>query len=787
MPTIYDPLFSQQWYLHNPNGVNVVNVWDDYTGKGVLVGVIDDGFDYLHPDLNDNYRQDLDYDYNGDEYIDYNGNLIPDSNPFGNSQNSHGTNVAGIIAAQRGGGDSIGVAYGAEITGYRAIATSLPEVITATTNSINHAVNKDVDVINNSWGFSPQGPVYNGFYDDFNNSAFSNAKDAIENAVKNGRNNLGTAIVFAAGNHYAVGENTNYHNYQNSRHVITVGALNADGNVSSYSTPGASILVSGFGSEGNVVTTDRQGSAGENKSSGADGNYHYGFNGTSAAAPMVSGIIALMLEANPDLGYRDIQEILAYSARQTSLNTTYDLNGANNWNGGGLYVSHDTGFGLVDAYAAVRLAETWQSESTNHNEKSESKSQTVRQWIPDGYSQLSSTINMPSGIDIDFVEVDLNIPHDWRGDLEVFLTSPDGTTSQLIDNPMNGADDQNNIQFKTSSTHHWGETSGGNWTLTVKDLVSRNTWNTGWLNDWTLSLYGDTDTNDDTYIYTNEFSDVYSNSRQTLSDGNGGTDTINASAITSNTTLNLNSSQNSTLVGKSLGISSGTVIENAFTGDGQDKITGNSASNKLNGGRGNDTIDGGAGGIDTLIGGVGDDLYIVSSAATYYPTIEELDDEGTDTVQSYYNYTLGDHLENLNLTGTLNTTGTGNELNNTITGNSGNNSLTGGLGDDTLTGYDGGTEYDTLTGGLGDDTFVLGETLDLFYEGDGYGRVTDFNQFYDKIQLNGSSDDYSLQVASFSGFGSSAQDTAIRYGSDYIGVIQDVSNLSLTASYFDYV
>ncbi len=691
-----DPLFNNpnpynphQWYLNNQHGgddLNVVDVWNDYTGEGVLVGVIDDGFDYNHPDLNDNYNRNIDYDYNDNDYY-----------PYGTNTNSHGTNVAGIIAAEKNGIGGVGVAYDAEITGYRAISVSLysSEMITATTNSINHAVNKGVDVINNSWGFSPASPqtepIYNGFYDNFYNSAFSNAKNAIENAVENGRNGLGTAIVFAAGNHRTVGENTNYHNYQNSRHVITVGALNADGNVSSYSTPGASILVSGFGSEGDIVTTDRQGSAGS-----TSGDYNNGFNGTSAAAPMVSGIIALMLEANPYLGYRDIQEILAYSARQTGSNANnhFKFNEANNWNGGGLHVSHDAGFGLVDAHAAVRLAETWQSQSTSHNEKSESKFQTVGQWIPDGYSQITSTINMPSGIDIDFVEVDLNIDHYWRGDLEVTLTSPNGTgtTSKLIDKPGLAGDNRDNIKFKVSSTHHWGETSGGDWTLTVKDLYSRNTWNTGGLNDWTLTLYGDTDTNNDTYIYTNEFSNVYNadNSRQTLSDNNGGTDTINASAITSNTTLNLNSGAYSTLDYKSLRIHSTTVIENAFTGDGDDTITGNSASNELNAGRGNDI----------------------------------------------------------------------------------------------LTGYADGSEYDTLTGGSGEDTFVLGNALDVFYKGWGYGTITDFNRFDDEIQLKGSSNLYSLISGNW--LGSSAQDTVIRYNGDWIGMVQDTSNLSLTASYFDY-
>ena len=95
------------------------------------------------------------------------------------------------------------------------------------------------------------------------------------------------------------------------------------------------------------------------------------FNGTSAAAPVVSGVVALMLQANPFLGWRDVQTILAYSARHVGSQigdpappvsnelNTWNYNDAVDWNGGGLHFSRDYGFGLVDAFAAVRLAETW--------------------------------------------------------------------------------------------------------------------------------------------------------------------------------------------------------------------------------------------------------------------------------------------------------------------------------------------------------------------------------------------------------------------------------------------
>ena len=105
-------------------------------------------------------------------------------------------------------------------------------------------------------------------------------------------------------------------------------------------------------------------------------------------------------------------------------------------------------------------------------------------------------------------------------------------------------------------------------------------------------------------------------------------------------------------------------------------ITGNSGNNVLMGLEGNDTLNGGEG-PDTMTGGTGDDIYVVDNTGDI---VTENADEGTDTVQSAIDYTLGDNLENLTLTGTASINGTGNELNNVITGNSGANILTAALG-----------------------------------------------------------------------------------------------------------
>jgi Ca2+-binding RTX toxin-like protein len=687
--------------------LNVVDVWDDYTGRGVVVGVFEGGgVEYNHPDLAPNYNTSIDYDG-----VTNSGNPYPLAGESG-----HPTSVAGVIGATAGNGiGGVGVAYGSTLASFRFNYGNTDSQIRALQRLRN------VDVANNSWGYTER------FADNFLDPSFAPVAQAIQDAAKFGRNGLGTAIVWSAGNSREEGDNTNDHNIQNSRYVITVAALEDDGTASFYSTPGASILVSAFGSgvPGSIVTTDRQGNEGA-----ASGDYTGEFNGTSAAAPEVSGVVALMLEANRNLGYRDIQEILAYSARQNDPNNyggypyIWQYNGANNWNGGGLHVSHNYGFGLVDAHAAVRLAETWQKQSRFDNEQHLSfSSGNLGLAIPDNNKTgISSTFTVGGGLDIDFVEVELNVTHPYRGDLVVSLISPSGIESLLVYQPGNKEDEGDNIVFKLSSTQHWGESSAGNWTLRIKDLGPTDI---GTFNSWKLNLYGDADTINDTYFYTNEYG-IYG--ATTLNDSSG-TDTINAAAITANSYLNLNPGSTSILEGTNLTISTGTTIENAFTGDGNDTIIGNSSANVLSSGRGNDILDGGAGN-DTLKGGRGNDTYIVDS---FGDVVIENANEGTDTLWSFVTYTLGANAENLTLTGTAAINGTGNGLNNVITGNSGNNNLNGGAGNDTLYG---GAGNDTLNGAAGNNTLYGGTGNDRYiFNSDTYISITEYvNEGVDTVE-----------------------------------------------------
>ena len=163
--------------------------------------------------------------------------------------------------------------------------------------------------------------------------------------------------------------------------------------------------------------------------------------------------------------------------------------------------------------------------------------------------------------------------------------------------------------------------------------------------------------------------------------------------------------ENLTLTGYAAINGTGNALNNA--------LTGNSGNNVLMGGAGNDTLNGG-GSTDTMVGGLGNDTYVVD---IIYDVITEAENEGTDTVRSAVNWTLGANLENLMLTGSSAINATGNALNNVLTGNSGANMLTGGAGNDT---YRGGLGADTLS-----DTSTTSNDIYAWGRGQGADIVTD--------------------------------------------------------------
>jgi len=669
-----DDLFTYQWGL---SWLNVTGVWDDYTGQGVKIAIHDDGVDQTHPDISTNYDATIDDDPGVAE---------------------HGTFVAAAAGGERDGTGIVGVAYDATLAVYE-----LPNIFDWSFTGL-----ENFDVVNNSWTQN-----VDALDEGSSGTLISNSLNTL---VDTGRGNLGTINVFIAGNNRDEGDSPNYSDGPNSRYAITTASINLDGTYSDFSSPGSSILVSAPG--GQIVSADTVGSAGFSDSTYVFGADYFTGSGTSAAGPLVSGVIALMLEANSGLGWRDIQEILAYSAWNSDpLHGGWDTNGAANWNGGGLQVSHDYGFGLVDAQTAVRLAESWQTVRKSSNEITTSGSSAPASAIPDNGS-VSDTINLATDIEIDHVEVTVSIDHTLRGDLVIELTSPDGTTSVLMNRPEkdpNDPDDRgalgDDVSWRFYTTHHWGEHSQGDWKLTVRDLA---TGDTGTLTDWSIDIYGDTPSNDDTYIYTIDYGSFTTGvdaDRRLLSDASGN-DILNASPIFTDSQVDLRPGETSLLAGNELTIASGTTIEDAYLGVGDDSVLGNDAANKIYGGQGNDQLEGGLG-ADTLDGEAGSDwaAYTLSNAAVQIDLLAATAAGGhaaSDTLTSIENLIGSDHNDTLAGDNADNTLIGGDGVDD-IDGNGGDDSLQGGAGNDDLAG-DGGD--DILFGGLGDDTLDGGAGTD---------------------------------------------------------------------------
>lgn len=610
-----DPLVTDQWYLSQ---ANILPVWKDYTGKGVRIAEIETNspfgttkeiLDYRHADLKDNIDQ----------------NWLANATPgqmagegSGGKFSDHATLVAGVMVAARNGEGSVGVAYDATVAGYWVNKDDF--------SNMSHMY--EYDVVNHSWGSN------NHFDLKFSPAELGTLPTAYYQAIDEGRNGLGTVIVTAGGNDREKGGNTNYSNVSNTRSSIVVGAINATTDLGAlqlggkpFSSPGASILVSAPGS--NVTSTSRLVQNDNGSTFGGDTSVS---QGTSFAAPIVSGIVALMLEANPELGYRDVQQILAISARKVNDPTTsWQTNGSQNWNGGGMHVSHDYGYGEVDARAAVRLAETWNIQQTLGNElrlTNPLESGVLNRAITDGQGAgISHSLTM-GAVDIlaEHVEVKVNLSHARPGDLILKLISPSGTESILMNRPGkapgSAATDRGNADFDGHNTLNYvfgtallrGEAVQGNWTLQVIDSV---TGDTGTLNSWSLNVYGKGDTVDDQYVYTNEYAQLAgSGGRNALNDTDGGQDTINAAAISSASVIDLSKGE-ATLAGARLAITNAAQIEHLIGGEFADTLIGNAADNHLSGGRGDDGLSGGAG-VDTLIGGKGNDTFTGGADTDYF-------------------------------------------------------------------------------------------------------------------------------------------------------------------------
>lgn len=324
-----NPLYSKQYYLKNTgqNGgikgvdINAEPAWLITNGSpNITVAVIDDGVDRSHEDF-------------GGRVLP--GYTIGNKNGLGEPQNenlwddkAHGTACAGIIAASNNNLGIRGIASNVNIlpvnivpneTDYNPYYGRLEGF--GSTTEIAEAINwawKRADVLSCSWSLG---------------SPSNDVNAALDSARTHGRKGLGCIIVFASGNNHPHILDVSYPADLDG--IITVGAIDKNGNIQSYSQRGRSMdfVAPSGGIPGDIVTTDLMGSRGKSA-----GNYINDFNGTSAACPQVAGVAALILSVKPDLSWTEVAHVLQKTAR--------DL--------GPKGFDNTFGYGLVNAGAAIQ-------------------------------------------------------------------------------------------------------------------------------------------------------------------------------------------------------------------------------------------------------------------------------------------------------------------------------------------------------------------------------------------------------------------------------------------------
>ncbi len=606
-----DPLFASdvQWHLGYIGSFGflltksaaatggIEAVWADYQGDDIDVGIWDDGVQQTHWDLSANY--------DASKQVTVSGTLN-DGQPL-TSTDGHGTSVAGLIAADDNGRGGVGIAHDAQITAIR-IFGGADDINSAwfryllTLDSLGQ-----FDVTNHSYGGTPD------FYKYGDVAKFETAAIA-------GRGGLGTVNLKSAGNSNIDG---NGEALDASRFTVTVAAVggNSTGNIASYSTYGAHVLVSAPAAS---VTADLLGStAGYNGLLSDD--YTNGFGGTSAASPVTAGVVTLMLDANPELGWRDVQNILAYSAVgvgslysgvTANENFAWKWNGTGNWNGGGLHFSEDYGYGMVNAFNAVRMAEVWgilhaQPATSANEERASTGTLQAEQPITDlGTSSYRFTV--AQDIALEHVALTVSLTHTYFTDLRIRLISPDGTVMTLYDGSTgNSSTSDGTFTYTFGAEGFRGERSAGEWVLQIQDAYL---YDTGTLKSVAFTGYGAVAESHSVYHYTNEILQAVQlpgqSGRAMLADTDGGTDWIDAAAMSADLVLMLAAGSTSMAGGMAfMTIAAETLIENAIAGDGGDRIEGNDVANVIYGMRGDDVLYGMAG-DDRLFGGAGFDVAV---------------------------------------------------------------------------------------------------------------------------------------------------------------------------------
>ena len=493
-----DPFFKYQWYIKSlgnivantanektviGNDLNILNVYHKVLGNhnshNTIIQVVDTGVELKHKDLN--------------IYLDDSFNAITKGNdptatgdvsrsdPTSPLDTGHGTAVAGILAAKTNNNIGIrGLVPRAKIAGSNWLEDqSLAELDRVWFSQIN---DDNITVCNNSWGT---------YY--LKDTSFERILALGTSQLRYGK---GRIYVFAAGNDRETYGNSNLSYLTNNPYVISVASLNAQDKYASYSNPGSNILVSGYGGEHyytapTIMTTSLSGYSYYeyelNDEKGVitvdedtDRSYTYAMNGTSAASPMVSASIALVLDACPSLTWRDIRWLIANTATKVDYkNEQWLINGA------GLHFNVNYGYGKINPSKMIDMCRSMSFESLPKMQH-DKVTYNYDEEIPDNNTTLTKTISFKTNMKVEWIGLTLDTTHPFAGDLEVNLISPMGTKINII-SPAELKFAAYDGGFRFSSVGYIDEDSKGDWQVQITDRLENDS---GILKSLSLEVYG---------------------------------------------------------------------------------------------------------------------------------------------------------------------------------------------------------------------------------------------------------------------------------------------------------
>ncbi|KAL1490904.1 hypothetical protein ABEB36_011579 [Hypothenemus hampei] len=475
--TFNDELWNQQWYLRDTRtrldlpklDLNVLPVYKaGISGKGIRISILDDGIEYTHDDLRPNYDPDISYNCNEDSKDPMPHYEITKSN-------SHGTRCAGEVAMVANNKKcGVGIAFNAKVGAVRMLDGLVTDRIEGT--ALGYAQDM-VDIYSASWGPNDDGKTVDG--------PGRLAMEAMERGIKKGRNGKGSIYVWASGNGGNKGDNCNCDGYLSTPYTISIGSASEKGEFPWYGEICASTLAvtysSGAYRDQMITTTD------------LNNQCTIKHTGTSASAPLAAGIIALALEVNPALTWRDVQHLIVWTSELDPVaeNPGWQKNAA------GLWFNTRFGFGLMNAFGLISAASNWTTVphyrvcEIRFKHLSNEKTSSVTYGNPAKlYTYTTGCKGTNSEVlFLEHVQVRTFINYTVRGALEVHLTSPAGSRVQLLAPRKFDTSSRGFRNWTFMSVMTWGELASGVWTLNIADNIGPEN-NFGFVGETTLILRG---------------------------------------------------------------------------------------------------------------------------------------------------------------------------------------------------------------------------------------------------------------------------------------------------------